>query len=319
MKSKAVVVAKRNPEALRALNSQMRRIDLLCKLLGPLFIASVDAVSTKVAIILNFAMNAVSVVVEYYAIAHVYHEVPELQDAKQRPQDRPEDDESSESSSTPWFAQLWEHIRMSVTKSAADFGLYFRHRLFLPSISGALLYLTVLSFSGQMVTYLLSAGYSSLQVGVARMLSVAFEVLATWAAPWLIGRIGPLRAGLWFISYQVSMLVAGLAVFWVRERNPVISATGLVGGTILSRVGLWGFDLCVQLIVQEVSDNSLELNSIIARANGLIRMLSLRTGAHSPRSKRLGKMPLNFSHTSLLLSSSALTSSSGPHLSRLWP
>lgn len=49
------------------------------------------------------------------------------------------------------------------------------------------------------------------------------------------------------------MLIAGLIVFFAFDSsNPVISASGLVGGTILSRLGLRGFDLCTQIIVQEV-------------------------------------------------------------------
>ena len=132
--------------------------------------------------------------------------------------------------------------------------MYFHHSAFLPSIAGALLYLTVLNFAGQMVTYLLAAGYTSTQVGIARTLSVAFEVLATWVAPWIMGWIGPVRAGLWLSSWQAIMLATGIAVFFTfYENNPVVSASGLVGGTILSRVGLRGFDLCAQLIVQEVT------------------------------------------------------------------
>ncbi|RMJ16587.1 hypothetical protein CDV36_003764 [Fusarium kuroshium] len=181
-----VVVAEKDPEALRVINAQMRRIDLLCKLLGPLFIALIDGYSSEVAIVVNFAMNAASVVVEYFVITRVYWEVPELQ-----------------------------------------------------------------SFAGQMVTYLLSAGYSSVQIGFARTLSVVFEVLATWIAPWLMGRIGVVRAGLWLSTSQVITLAAGFAVFWVFEDKSLLSASGLVVGTILSRLGLRGFDLCIQLIVQE--------------------------------------------------------------------
>ncbi|KFY77877.1 hypothetical protein V498_09243, partial [Pseudogymnoascus sp. VKM F-4517 (FW-2822)] len=103
----------------------------------------------------------------------------------------------------------------------------------------------------QMVTYLLSAGYNATQVGISRTLSVVFEVLATWLAPWLIGRIGPVRAGLWLVNSQIVCLVAGTAVFWAFSSHPNISASGLVGGTILSRVGLRGFDLCTQIIIQE--------------------------------------------------------------------
>ena len=54
-----------------AMNAQMRRIDLVCKLLGPLFIALIDGISTETAIMVNFGMNVCSVVVEYYSIAKV--------------------------------------------------------------------------------------------------------------------------------------------------------------------------------------------------------------------------------------------------------
>ena len=74
-----VVVAHNDQETLRELNAQMRRIDLLCKLLGPLFIALLAGFSTQIAIIVNFGMNLVSVVIEYGAIARVYHIVPALQ------------------------------------------------------------------------------------------------------------------------------------------------------------------------------------------------------------------------------------------------
>lgn len=247
------MVADTNPAALMTLNAQMRRIDLGCKLFGPLFIAFVDGYSTQVAIMVNFGMNVASVAVEYFAIARVYYEVPELQEAKQKPQPEPAGAESSqEGESQGQLTQGWTRTRSLITKSAQDLNFYFHHRACLPSIAGALLYLTVLSFAGQMVTYLLSAGYTANQVGLARTLSVVFEVLATWIAPWLMGRIGPVRAGLWLSSWQVATLCAGTALFWIFEDNPVVSASGLVGGTILSRLGLRGFDLCVQIIVQEV-------------------------------------------------------------------
>lgn len=50
----------------------MRRIDLFCKLGGPFLIALIDGISTEIAISVNFAMNALSIVVEYYAIAKVW-------------------------------------------------------------------------------------------------------------------------------------------------------------------------------------------------------------------------------------------------------
>jgi iron-regulated transporter 1 len=233
------------------MNAQMRRIDLFCNLFGPLFIALIDGFSTNAAIIVNLAMNIISVVVEYFAIARVYHEVPKLQESKHRPQAEQPDTEITQTAPLR-LTKSWRHLHRIFNKSARDFHAYFHHRAFLASFAGALLYFTVLSFASQMVTYLLSVGYSATQVGVTRTLSVAFEVLSTWVAPWLMGRVGPVRAGLWLSSWQLATLIAGTSIFWIFSENHVVSAGGLVGGTILSRLGLRGFDLVVQFIVQEV-------------------------------------------------------------------
>ena len=216
--------------ALASLNSKMRRIDLFCKLLGPLFIALVDSYSTRLAVTFNLVMNTASIPVEYLAIAQVYHRSPALQEPKP----------AAPSSSGP-------PQRSSI---ASDTAFYIRHKAFLPSAATALLYLTVLSFAGQMVTYLAASGYTSAQISAARTASVVVEVLATWAAPWLLGRVGPVRAGLWFSTSQLAALTAGIIVFWVCEG--LVSAGGLVVGAVLSRLGLRGFDLCAQIIVQEV-------------------------------------------------------------------
>jgi iron-regulated transporter 1 len=133
-----------------------------------------------------------------------------------------------------------------------DTGSYFHHKAFLPSFSGAILYFTVLSFGGQMVTYLLSVGYTATHVGIARTMSVVLEVGATWAAPMLMAKIGPIRSGIWFLNWQLFCLM-GAAGLYYGANSSTISAAGLVLGTMLSRVGLWGFDLSAQILVQNVS------------------------------------------------------------------
>lgn len=49
----------------------MRRIDLICKLLGPLSISIIAGVSNKTAIAVTFGVNLASVVSEYACIAKV--------------------------------------------------------------------------------------------------------------------------------------------------------------------------------------------------------------------------------------------------------
>ena len=116
----------------------------------------------------------------------------------------------------------------------------------------SLLYLTVLNFAGQMVTYLVSIGYTSTQIGLIRTLSVIFEMSATWIAPIAATRVGPIRAGLWFINWQLAWVLVAVMLF-LNVPSPVFGASGLAGGVILSRLGLWGFDLCAQVIIQRVS------------------------------------------------------------------
>lgn len=246
-----VVVAESSQCGLEVLNSQMRRIDLVCKLVGPLAIALVDAHSTTIAITAVLGMNASSVLIEYFAIARIYHLVPAL---RARPAVSNSTDDVP--SAVPELHAMWRlgPLCMAQTRSIyRSLSNYSHHRVFPPSMALCLLYFTVLSFSGQMVTYLLSVGLSSAQIGVLRTLSTAIELSATWLAPIAMNRIGPLRGGLWFINWQISCIVGAIGFFWVM-RTPLLAALGLVIGVISSRVGLWGFDLCVQIIIQEGVD-----------------------------------------------------------------
>ncbi|KAL9136262.1 MAG: hypothetical protein Q9175_002542, partial [Cornicularia normoerica] len=243
-----VVVAENSQCGLEVLNSQMRRIDLVCKLVGPLAIALVDGYSTTTAIVAVLSMSASSVLIEYFAIAKVYHMVSALQA-------RPAVSNNSDNilSAVPEVPAIWRLGPLCVAQIRSIYrtvSAYIGHPVFLPSMALCLLYFTVLSFSGQMVTYLLSVGLSSAQIGVLRTFSTAIEISATWLAPIAMNRVGPLRGGLWFINWQMSCLVGAFGFFWVI-RTPSVAASALIVGVIASRVGLWGFDLCVQIIIQE--------------------------------------------------------------------
>ncbi|KAM7183588.1 Ferroporti-1 [Rhypophila sp. PSN 637] len=234
-----VVIAGENDHARREMNAKMRRIDLLCKLLGPLAISMIAIISTP-----------------YAFIARVYGMVPHLR--RQR---------VTEVQDRTGYHQVGSNgqattISNPISRFLSSLLFYFRHPAFLPSFSLALLYLlTVLSLSGQMITYLISVGYTSFHVCLARTISTTFELSATWAAPMLVRRIGDIRDGIWSLCWQMACLAAGVAwMFTSANRsmdhpgagvNNWISATGLGVGVALSRVGLCGYDLCAQNIIQE--------------------------------------------------------------------
>lgn len=242
-----IATAEGNEFALQVLNSQMRRIDLFCKLIGPLVISIIDGLATQIALLVTLGLTLVSVGIEYLAIAQVYRRVPALSlsstsSTKERL--------NSQQSNAEVADQPEGSSVSSIRSNLSNFLLYFRHRAFLPSIALSLLYFTVLSFAGQMVTYLLSVGYNSTQIGSIRTVSVAFEVSATWLGPMLMARIGVIRAGLWSISWQILCIMTAVVLF-LAVQQPFVAAFGLITGVVGSRLGLWVFDLCVQNIIQE--------------------------------------------------------------------
>lgn len=265
-----VVITDGNESARRVLNARIRRIDLFCKLVGPLVISAIANASTLVAIWATLAMNILSVAVEYICIAQVYKQVPALSERESTAPIEPAPKSA--------FSRL---VTMSHRVLPIDsLPFYFRHPAFLPSFSLALLYLTVLSFSGQMITYLISVGYSSLHIGLARTVSTIFELSATWIAPRLMKRIGIVRGGIWSLSWQMIWLGAGMTWFFAdvsgTGTNSVASATGLAVAVALSRVGLWGYDLCAQNLIQDEVESEYRgaFSTVEASFQNLFELLS---------------------------------------------
>ncbi|KAL8750711.1 MAG: hypothetical protein Q9184_006327 [Pyrenodesmia sp. 2 TL-2023] len=232
----------------------MRRIDLVAKLIAPLVISFIDATSKTFAVWTVLGSTLTSVAVEYIAIAQVYHIVPQLAEIvklSEGPRQvmealNVEELQAAEQSSGDSLLHVWLDPVLS------SWSHYFRSSVLLASLSLSMLFLTVLSFNAHMVTYLLALGFSALWIAIFRLISVIVELGATWAAPLLMSKIGPVRSGLWFITWQFIFAAAGVAIFNMQKLNPRLNAIPLIVGVVLSRIGLWGFDLSVQYLVQEV-------------------------------------------------------------------
>ncbi|KAF9894481.1 hypothetical protein FE257_006364 [Aspergillus nanangensis] len=232
------------------LNASMRRIDLFCKLLAPVGISLLDALSTRVAIWVVLGINVCCVGVEYLAIAQVYKTVPELERHQGSAADD-EDEEVDESNIRTTRHSRGDRVLRYVRSIAAPWQEYISSPVFLASFSLSLLYLTVLSFGTTMVTYLLHTGFSPLEVSCMRIGAVVAELSGTWAAPFIMDRIGPIRSGLWFLNWQFGCLAAAVAGYAFLDDSSQVVAISLIVGVALSRIGLWGFDLSAQFLIQE--------------------------------------------------------------------
>jgi iron-regulated transporter 1 len=235
-----VVIGGHDESHLQSMNSQMRRIDLFCKLVGPLAIALIDGFSPRAAVLITLGLNVVSMTAEYGLIARVYRSVPALQER-----------DMSEEDGTRTERTLSAKARSGCFDAGMGLKAYITSAAFLPSFSLSLLYLTVLSFSGQMTTYLLTfPTLTAPIVGGIRTVATIFELGSTWLAPYLISRIGPTRAGIWCLSWQIMCLSAGISTFFYTTESSLPSVSLLITSIVLSRIGLYAFDLVAQLIIQ---------------------------------------------------------------------
>lgn len=231
------------------LNSMMRRIDLVCKLVAPVGIGLLDGYSTKLAISVVFIQNAVSVAIEYFAIAQVYAAIPKL--SQKNGPERSPPTEMQQQGQTANTTRPRNTLATKLTSATHPFKSYVQNPAFLASFSLSLLYLTVLSFASQMTTYLLTLGFTSTHVSIMRLGAVILELSATCAAPWFMSRIGAVRSGLWFINEQLVSIALAVGLFSMAQGHQLLAGSALVVGVCASRLGLWGFDLCVQYLVQE--------------------------------------------------------------------
>lgn len=246
-----VVIADKDEALLQEMNSQMRRIDLFCKLVSPLAIALLDGFSSVVVISSTLVVNLISVLAEYFLIAWVYQHTQSLSRQVPRAQDSMQD---AGTATKPEPNEIL--IRMIVTPFK-QLNWYSRSSAFLPSLSLSLLYLTVLSFSGQMVTYLLTLQhphFTSIDIGILRTIATLLEISATFLAPVLINHLGAVRAGIWSLCCQCLCLTPSILQFWTNDLTPSISNYIFILSVVLSRVCLWSFDLTAQLQVQNSVD-----------------------------------------------------------------
>jgi hypothetical protein len=141
-------------------------------------------------------------------------------------------------------------------------------------VSYAFLYLTVLSFGSLMTVYVRWAGVSDDRLGLFRGLAALFGYSGAVLFPYISGWLGLWAAAQVAILYQfILVAVAASSFFWegasssvyvvifavVRGRFSIPSVAvdyvfcvcSWCAVQLLSRTGLWLFDLCVRQIAQE--------------------------------------------------------------------
>ncbi|XP_066372182.1 solute carrier family 40 member 1-like [Miscanthus floridulus] len=254
-----VVISCRHPPAvLTGINSVVRRIDLSCKLLAPVFSGLVISfVSAQASAATLAVWNVASVGLEYWLFVSVYNGVPALAESSRlRTADATEAMLMSSSSSeivSPADKELDWRVRMSEQLSIIpcweSWVVYLRQDVALPGVALAFLYFTVLSFGTLMTATLDWKGIPAYVISLARGFSAIVGIGATLLYPVVHSWVSTLRTGLWSIWMQWCCLLVCVASIWAA--SDVASAWMLMAGVAASRLGLWMFDLAVMQLMQD--------------------------------------------------------------------
>ena len=215
----------------------MRRIDLLTKLLAPLFTSLLTTAASytfATAFLMGFA--ALTLVFEIFWIQVVYRCFPSLleTDRKLASGQSSEEPDNAKTSPSPPSTRV-STMRHKAFSTFRDWKEFSQMPVFASSVSISLLYLTVLSFDGTMLSWLKTKQFSDPFIAGQRAICVVTGLAGTVLMPWLEKKLGLVRAGAWSIVSELLCLAPVVAAFLVpihlTSRGPAWIEALLFGGT----------------------------------------------------------------------------------------
>jgi iron-regulated transporter 1 len=167
------------PYDLTQLNSSMRRIDLICKLVAPIAISVlISTTSLQIGVLIVGAMSSLSWAAEYLCARRVWQRNPRLKAAKVvLPR------ETDQNASPTGGASFFSRASRNLQTYARDFRMYFSSPVWIPSISLALLHISALAYNATFITYLLTVGFSLDVITIARAAGSVVEISSTVVTP----------------------------------------------------------------------------------------------------------------------------------------
>ncbi|KAK4050131.1 hypothetical protein OIV83_003702 [Microbotryomycetes sp. JL201] len=287
-------IAQGDSVTLTTLNAWLRRIDLVTKLVAPLVMSALSAgVSYPFSIAFMLGYSVASFAFQMWCgldtlfwIAIVWQRCPVLGiDEKNRLAARQAARTARQQQLSSLTLGQRAKARLNGIKAAAsqlfvDWHDFARHEVFPTSVAISLLYLTVLSFDGTMISWLKSHGYSDPFIAGMRGVNVVTGLLGTVAMPWLEKRIGIARTGTWSIISEAVSLIPVLLSFFLSPPPRGQTAAGwnealLFTGMAMSRIGLWAFDLCQLKLLQTLLEQHPRRNALTALQFSLQNMMDL--------------------------------------------
>ena len=243
------------PYDLTHLNSTMRRIDLICKLLAPILISVIiSATGIKIGVVVVGSTSAVSWAIESICAKRVWDYNSRLQE----PKHSSEPSQSGSASDVfhpldPRPQGLLLRIIGGFRRYTQDIRNYFSSTVWIPSLALSLLHLSALTYSGTFITYLLNVGFSLDLITFVRAASSVVEISSTVVTPVGVQYLSKAHDHGRYVRRHAreGSTTVLLDTPSESDSNEAKTTTGL------ERLGLWG--LSFQLL-NLVFDSSITLN-----------------------------------------------------------
>ncbi|KUF99727.1 Coiled-coil domain-containing protein 63 [Phytophthora nicotianae] len=232
--------------ALASLNTILRRIDLACKLLGPLafgvimdFAGRDPTTRAMIGASTVAIWNGLSTPLEYFMTQDIYKLVPELaiKESSKQPNDEEELASADDQSTLSRYVGMWRN--------------YSRHPVFLLSFSYCALYMTVLDNGSLNTAYLKWRGVPGSLLASSRGAGAVFGLLGTVLFPYLRRTIPRLECVAVLSIWLFWLCLAPILVAFLLSGESRVSDYVMLCCMVGARMWLWSADLTETQLMQE--------------------------------------------------------------------
>jgi iron-regulated transporter 1 len=222
----------KHSDVLARVNARLRCIDLVCNLCAPIAVGFLlESTSPALAAMSIAAFNAVAWPIEVACLVWIHRRYRQVLRSSN---ETPKDDNTVEINETP----------------CEEWSIYYKQSIFPSALALAVLYLSVVSFGTLMTAWLAASGFHAGHLGLARALAALSGIVATTTTPHLVQKLGVESAGVKYLWFMWACILPCTLAAFLSYKNPNFLWV-VIASVILSRFGLWGFDLCVTQMLQE--------------------------------------------------------------------
>ena len=238
---------KGNSQVLSVVNARLRCVDLTCNLCAPMAVGFLLESTSAAGAAMSIAVfNAVAWPVEVACLFWIHRQYRDVLSSKEVAS--PAETESElDNDEMPSLCEAWR--------------LYFKQTMFRSALALAILYLSVVSFGTIMTAWFAASGFHAGHLGFARAVAAVSGMLSTVTTPRLVPKSGVESTGLRYIWFMwACILPCTMAAFYASTNANFLWI--IVVSVIVSRFGLWGFDLCVTQMLQERIEPSEKIGEV---------------------------------------------------------